>query len=154
MRKWKNRSGTLTYWVWRNMRRRCYDTENQDYMSYGGRGISVCDRWRYDYDAFVEDMGIKPFGKTIDRIEVNGNYTPKNCRWATDLEQGANRRNNLFVTYQGETKHSSEWARVLGINEASFRNRLQRFDDLEVVFYKGRLKTGRGPARKVLQYDL
>lgn len=150
--KWINRSGTLTYWSWRNMRNRCNDPGHADYETYGARGIKVCSRWLNDYDAFVEDMGLKPKGMSIDRIDNEGNYERDNCRWATDLQQASNRRDNLYVTHEGETKHSSEWARILGIDEASFRNRLARFDNPAIIFFKGKLTVG--PRRTVTQYDL
>ncbi len=83
-----------TYRAWHAMRQRCGSENHRAYPDYGGRGISVCDRWS-DFRNFLADMGERPEGKTLDRINVNGNYEPSNCRWATQAEQAANKRPRL-----------------------------------------------------------
>src|SRR3954464_12906759 len=83
---------TPAYIAWRNMKKRCLDPKTEFYKHYGGRGIRICDRWLNSFISFYEDMGDVPPGLTLDRIDVNGNYEPDNCRWATQKEQVANQR--------------------------------------------------------------
>lgn len=86
------RRGTNGYWAWVQMKQRCNNPNNRNYKYYGGRGIKVCDRWAKSFIAFIEDMGERPNGLTLDRINVDGNYEPGNCRWATWSEQQLNKR--------------------------------------------------------------
>lgn len=80
-----------TYKSWSGMKARCYKTDMQDYPKWGGRGITVCDRWRNSFECFLADMGEKPDGVTLERINNDGNYEPANCRWATRTDQSRNR---------------------------------------------------------------
>ncbi len=89
--------------IWRNMKRRCYYPNTVGYRYYGGRGIKVCDRWLESFENFLTDMGRRPDSSySIDRINVNGNYEPSNCRWVTNKEQNRNKRNNRIVHYQNK----------------------------------------------------
>lgn len=105
------KSGSLIYKRWRAMITRCNNASQVGFKSYGGRGITVCDRW-LNFNNFYKDMGEPPFpGATLDRIDNNANYEPTNCKWSTRVEQGSNKRNNRMITFQGETRTLSEWAR-------------------------------------------
>ncbi len=119
-------SGLPEYGIWVNMRLRCGSPRNKSFDNYGGRGIRVCDRWLESFEAFLGDMGRRPSPKhSIDRIDVNGNYEPGNCRWATRTEQGRNRRNNTRVTFDGREQTISEWAQERGISEGTISARLR-----------------------------
>ncbi len=112
-----NHHKTPEYAAWRFMINRCEVKGVNDYALYGGRGITVCDRWRQDFHAFLQDVGHKPSPKhTLDRIDSNGNYESGNVRWATWTEQAQNRRNCITVSYRGETHNLMDWARRLGLN--------------------------------------
>ena len=121
---WKNRSGGRTYFAWRSMNARCYNTKHDAYLRYGGRGIKVCARWRSNYDAFFADMGEVPAGLSLDRINNNKGYSKKNCRWATMKEQQNNRSSNRHITHKGVTRNLTQWAVQLGIGTDTLCRRL------------------------------
>lgn len=120
-----NRKQHPLYWMWLKMRHRCSIPSIMQYKDYGGHGIRVCDRWREDFWAFVADMGERPPGATIERIDNDGNYEPANCRWATRREQCNNKRNNRLLTFRGETLTMSEIARKYGLTVHNVYQRLR-----------------------------
>lgn len=117
---------TRLYSIWKHIITRCYDTKSDHYHIYGARGITVCDEWRNDFLAFREWSLYNGYTDelSIDRIDVNGNYCPENCRWATRKEQQRNMRTNRYVTYRGETKLLVEWCEELNLPEEIMRTRL------------------------------
>lgn len=128
----KNGTVENIYKIWSNMEARCYQTSSVRYKEYGGRGIKICDSW-LDYSNFREwalKNGYKP-GLSIDRIDVNGNYCPENCRWATAIEQANNTRRNLYITAFGTTKTLAEWAREMGVDSRTIQQRLKSGWDAE-----------------------
>ncbi len=88
------------YVVWCNMKQRCYNKNHKHFRYYGGRGIEVCEQWQKSFQQFYEDMGQRPLNLTLDRINVDGNYEPTNCRWATHKQQSQNRRICQFTKMQ------------------------------------------------------
>lgn len=120
-------SKTSLYKVWSYMITRCYNEKVEHYHNYGGRGISVCERWRSDYMNFYNDMHngyVK--GLHLDRIDVNGNYEPGNCRWVTAKENARNKRNNLRLDVEGVSKTLKEWAEIHGQPYLVMRERFHR----------------------------
>lgn len=111
------------YMSWRAMRRRCNDPKDPQFHNYGGRGISICAQWNQSFGQFLRDMGPRPEGKTLDRINVNGNYEPTNCRWATIKEQNSNRRDTVIIERDGLALPLKDWASRLGIPSTTLYNR-------------------------------
>lgn len=125
-----------TYLSWTSMLLRCENPNATGYANYGARGISICDRWKGDdgFANFLADMGERPPGTTLDRYPDNdGNYEPSNCRWADTAEQKRNRRNSVLLTYRGQTKSASEWAREAGTHRNNILRRLKRGLPLDQV---------------------
>ena len=113
---------------WRSMRFRCNNKASNRYHLYGGRGIKVCEDWDKSFEAFKEWSLQNGYADnlTIDRIDVNGDYRPENCRWIPIEEQGRNKRTNRLLIHNGETRTLAEWARVASLNEETLRSRLKR----------------------------
>jgi len=118
-------SGTTTYRTWDAMNQRCKNSKSLQYKDYGGRGIGICDKW-LTFEGFYEDMGDRPKNKTLDRINVNGDYCKDNCRWATTKEQQNNKRNSRFIFFKGKNKTLSQWHDELGINVKTTARRIFR----------------------------
>lgn len=123
-----SRGDVAEYRIWKNMHTRCLNPNAPCFADYGARGISICDRWRTSFEAFMGDMGPRPSKRhTIDRFPNNdGNYEPGNCRWATMAQQATNRRNTVTVTLNGVTKPLVTWCREIGIPYTTARKRLNR----------------------------
>lgn len=113
------------YGIWLGIKKRCLKVNNVAYKDYGGRGIKICDRWKDSFQNFWEDMGERPSKyHSIDRIDNNGNYEPSNCRWATSLEQGRNKRKLRLVNINGQTKCLTEWVEYYNLDQKKFNYNL------------------------------
>lgn len=130
----------------RHMLDRCYSTKSGKYKNYGARGIKVCDEWKNDFltfynwainNGFNENLYQKE--QSLDRIDVNGNYEPSNCRWVDSKTQARNKTNNVTITYNNETHCIKEWAEILSINSSTISYRLKLGLPLDLVFQKGKL---------------
>jgi hypothetical protein len=118
-------SNSAEYRIWAGIKRRCYAPTCSHYECYGGRGITVCDRWLNSFESFYKDMGPRPsVHHSIDRIDVNGHYEPKNCRWATIKQQRRNTRSTRFVQYMGKDVSLAEAAELSGIRITTLHKRL------------------------------
>ncbi|MBW4692291.1 MAG: hypothetical protein KME27_11040 [Lyngbya sp. HA4199-MV5] len=130
---------TKTYRSWSEMLSRCTCETNASYPRYGGRGISICDRWlgREGFINFFADMGERPEGMTLDRHpDNNGDYEPENCRWATPKEQALNRRSSVLITFQNKTQTVSQWSEELGIHSETIRFRHKKGWGVDDIFKK------------------
>ncbi len=124
---------TATYGSWVSMKRRCLDPDDQHWPSYGGRGIAVCPQWM-DFSTFHADMGDRPTGMTLNRIDNDGNYEPSNCEWAKPVEQSQNTRLTHVMTKDGRSQSLSAWARDLGLSRRTIQDRLaQGMTDKEAL---------------------
>lgn len=147
---------SLEYETWTNMIARCTKSYRPDYHRYGGRGITVCDRW-LDFDNFFADMGSRPDGKTIDRWpNTNGNYEPGNCRWATPIEQANNRRSNVLIEHLGRNQNIEAWSAELGIERNIIEDRIRRGATTPSVIFgpikKARIIEFKGKSQTVSQW--
>lgn len=125
----KEQTSSFLYSTWQGMKQRCIDPKSTSYPLYGGRGIKVCDDWLYDYTKFYDWALANGASKemTLDRIDVNGDYEPSNCRWADAYTQANNTRQNRFIEYNGERLSVMQWSRRTGIEEGAIRARLDLY---------------------------
>lgn len=124
LNKTHGKSKTKLHTIWSSMKQRCHNPNSASYPQYGGRGIKVCKRWRKSFEAFEADMGPRPSPKhSVDRIDNNRGYSPKNCRWATNVEQCNNSRVNTWLTFNGVSMTARDWAVVTGIPRDVILNR-------------------------------
>lgn len=116
-----------TYRRWAYMLRRCTNPNHEHYKHYGGRGITVCERWKKSFENFLEDMGEAPPGLQLDRIDNDRGYCKQNCRWVTPKQNSRNRRDNFEITYLGETKCLADWSKQYEVPRTTLRRRIQEY---------------------------
>ena len=121
------KSDTRLYKIWVGMKMRCHNPNNTSYKNYGARGIKVCKEWLCDFENFYKWSMNNGYDDTlsIDRMNVNEDYSPSNCRWATRLEQNNNSRHNTYLIFNGESKTIKQWSLITGIKETTIISRLQ-----------------------------
>lgn len=131
-------SGTRLYEIWQGMKSRCYKKHDASYHRYGGRGITVCDEWLNDFKTFYDWATNNGYNDklTIDRIDNNGNYEPKNCRWSTMKEQCNNRNSNINITIGNTTKNLMQWCEIFNVDYKTVYARYQRngFESIDRLF--------------------
>lgn len=120
-----HRSRTPEHHTWMAMKKRCYNESEPGFENYGGRGIAVCDEWLNSFEAFYLDMGARPKGTSLDRMNNELGYSKENCRWATRDEQNTNKRSNWKITAFGETRLLRDWAIANGVNRTTIATRIR-----------------------------
>lgn len=123
------------YKTWKSMLMRCNNPNVRDYKHYGGRGIKICDRWSSElgFENFVNDMGGRPSGTTLDRIDVNGDYCPENCRWATDEQQANNKTDNVYIIVGDRQITAKQFCKMLGLNYWTVIKQIERGLDVDLL---------------------
>lgn len=121
-------SNTRLYNIWQGAKQRCYYHKHKSYNEYGGRGIKICDEWLTDFTVFYDWAITNGYSDnlTLDRIDVNGNYEPNNCRWVTISDQSRNKRDNVLITLNGETRILKDWCEFLNIPISSYYYRIHK----------------------------
>lgn len=147
-------SYTSEYRAWQTMRLRCTNPANAAWPDYGGRGITVCDRWMNDPAVFLADMGPKPSPKhEIDRIDNDGPYSPENCRWVPRKINDRNRRSNRLITHDGKTLTVAEWSERTGLGESTIAYRIKiGWSASRAITTSARQKNANGHAKKDLRH--
>jgi hypothetical protein len=115
-----------TYRSWKNMKSRCYYEGDKCFAEYGGRGITVCQEWRDNFEAFLRDMGERAAGMTLDRADNDGPYCKENCRWATTKQQNRNRSDTRWIEIGGKRKSLGEWTEIYGVEKNVVQLRINR----------------------------
>lgn len=140
------KSKTRLYRIWCAMKCRCFNKNSKRYTDYGGRGITVCDEWKNDFVVFATWANANGYNDTlsIDRIDVDGDYEPSNCRWATVEEQNVNKRHSRYISFKGEKKTITEWAREMHIDRKTLVFRLDTGWPLEKAFTSKDFRYGKG----------
>lgn len=128
------KQSTGMYTIWQGMIRRCTKPSCAGWKDYGGRGIKVCDRWAQSFENFYRDIGPRPAGMSLDRIDNNGNYEPRNCRWATVDQQINNRRSNRFVSFLGLRLTIAQWSYLIGAHQPTLRQRIETLPTRQAFF--------------------
>lgn len=132
-------TATPTYNSWRAMKDRCYCISHIEYKRYGAVGIRVCKRWLNSFENFLNDMGERPEGMSLERKDPKRNYSPSNCKWSDAYEQANNKRNNRMIRCNGSTKTLAQWSRETGVHASTISLRIKRGWSVEraLNFYKG-----------------
>jgi len=127
---------TRAWYTWTGMKDRCNNPNHSEYANYGGRGITVCEKWD-SFQAFYADMGERPVGMVIERVDNNAGYFPGNCRWTTRSENMRNRRNTRAITAHGKTQSMAAWEEELGLARQTINRRLARGCTIEQALLVG-----------------
>lgn len=147
-------SGTRLYYEWTHIKARCYNINTRNYNDYGGRGIIMCDEWSHSFESFRDWALANGYTDelTIDRIDVNGNYEPSNCRWATNQEQANNKRNNIVVEIDGERKTLKQWCDIYNKDYVRVHSRIKysHWDIMDAIFLP---KNSKKPVGKSVECD-
>ena len=141
--EYSNKGNEVVYTSWSHMLCRCYNKKDSRYRFYGATGVKVCEEWKNNPSAFCEWALANGFSEelTLDRIDVNGDYSPENCRWSTKTEQARNKRNNRFIEYNGSKVTVSEYSEITGVKQSSIDWRLNKSSMCESEAVKRPIRT-------------